>query len=88
MTVGSIAVAIWLKNSRFGAQLAAIRAGFGIGICQAVVAARQPDLVRVLPDAFHMTLETWIVMHEDMRTNTRCRVVFDELVDRLPTQPR
>ena len=25
MTVGSIAVAIWLKNSRFGAQLAAIR---------------------------------------------------------------
>jgi len=65
------------------AQLAAIRAGFGIGICQAVVAARQPDLVRVLPDAFHMTLETWIVMHEDLRGNARCRAVFDALVEGL-----
>ena len=65
------------------AQLAAIRAGFGIGICQTVVAARQPDLVRVLPDAFHMALETWIVMHEDLRGNARCRAVFDALVEGL-----
>jgi DNA-binding transcriptional LysR family regulator len=65
------------------AQLAAIRAGFGIGICQTVVAARQPDLVRVLPDAFHMALETWIVMHGDLRGNARCRAVFDALVEGL-----
>ena len=70
------------------AQLAAIRAGFGIGVCQTSIAAMEPRLTRVLPDAFGADLETWVVMHEDMRTNTRCRVVFDELVDHLPTQSR
>ncbi len=33
------------------AQLAAIRAGIGIGICQIPLAARDPALVRVMPDA-------------------------------------
>lgn len=65
------------------AQLAAIRAGFGIGICQTAVAAREPDLVRVLADAFNIELETWIVMHEDLRGNARCRAVFDALVEGL-----
>ncbi|WP_331711439.1 LysR family transcriptional regulator [Sphingobium sp. CCH11-B1] len=63
------------------AQLAAIRAGFGIGICQVILAAREPDLVRVLPETFRLDLETWIVMHEDLRDNVRCRVVFDALVE-------
>lgn len=61
------------------AQLAAIRAGFGIGICQARLAARDAELVRVLPEAFDLTLETWVAMHEDLRTSRRCRVVFDAL---------
>jgi DNA-binding transcriptional LysR family regulator len=47
------------------AQLAAIRAGFGIGICQVPIAAVDPDLVRVLADGFGADLETWVVMHED-----------------------
>ena len=82
-----------LARSRFAlrvdsdvAQLAAIRAGFGIGVCQAAVAALNPDLVRVLPEAFSVDLETWVVMHEDMRSSARCRVVFDELVARLPAR--
>lgn len=61
------------------AQLAAIRAGFGVGVCQAVVAASDPELMRVLPKAFAPELETWVVMHEDMRANGPCRVVFDAL---------
>lgn len=64
-------------------QLAAIRAGFGIGVCQVALAAAEPDLVRVLPEAFSLPLETWIVMHEDLRGNARCRVVFDALVEGL-----
>jgi DNA-binding transcriptional LysR family regulator len=63
------------------AQLAAIRAGFGIGVCQVPVATRDPKLVRVLPDAFAMDLNVWIVMHEDLSTSPRCRAVFDALVD-------
>jgi len=65
------------------AQLAAIRAGFGIGICQIRLASREPDLMRVLPEAFDLTLETWVAMHEDLRTSRRCRVVFDALADGL-----
>ncbi|OHV83907.1 LysR family transcriptional regulator [Ensifer sp. LCM 4579] len=65
------------------AQLAAIRAGFGIGICQNALAAREPKLVQVLPDCFDMALETWLVMHENLRTTPRCRVAFDALAEGL-----
>ncbi len=65
------------------AQLAAIRAGFGIGICQVPVARRYPDLARVLADAVAIDLGLWIVMHEDLKTNARCRAVFDALVEGL-----
>lgn len=64
------------------AQLAAIRAGFGIGICQVAVARRDPALVRVLPD-ITQPLPLWIVMHEDLKTSARYRVVFDALADGL-----
>jgi DNA-binding transcriptional LysR family regulator len=62
------------------AQLAAIRAGYGIGFCQVRLAEREADLVRVLPEAFTLTLDTWLAMHEDLRTSHRCRAVFDVLV--------
>ena len=65
------------------AQLAAIRAGFGIGLCQVVFAQRDPTLVRVL-DAVTFPLPFWIAMHEDLKTNARYRVVFDALVQGLP----
>lgn len=65
------------------AQLAAIRAGFGIGICQVPIAARDPDLVRLLPEAVTLSLDTWIVMHEDLRASPRCRAAFDGLVEGL-----
>ncbi|WP_298770513.1 LysR family transcriptional regulator [uncultured Novosphingobium sp.] len=60
-------------------HLAAIRAGFGIGICQTRIAARDSALVQVLPDAFVFGLPLWIVMHEDLRSSARCRTVFNIL---------
>ncbi|HXH14704.1 MAG TPA: LysR family transcriptional regulator [Sphingomonas sp.] len=60
------------------AQLAAIRAGFGIGLCQLGIARRDPALVRVLP-AVALPLPLWIVMHEDLKTSARFRAVFDAL---------
>lgn len=65
------------------AQLALIRAGAGIGLCQVALARRDPSLQRVLPDALTIPLETWITMHEDLRHSPRCRVVFDALVEGL-----
>ena len=65
------------------AQLAALRAGFGVGGCQVGVARRNPDLVRVLPDLFGFQLETWVVMHEDLKASRRMRLMFDHLVEGL-----
>jgi DNA-binding transcriptional LysR family regulator len=62
------------------AHLAAIRAGFGVGICQVAVARRDGDLVRVLAKAFDLKLGVWIAMHEDLRRAPRCRAAFDALV--------
>jgi DNA-binding transcriptional LysR family regulator len=65
------------------AQLAAIRAGYGIGICQAALAARDPALVRLLPGEFSIMLDTWIVMHSDLRSAPRFAVTFAALVEGL-----
>jgi DNA-binding transcriptional LysR family regulator len=65
------------------AQLAAIRAGFGIGICQSVVARRDPDLLPVLPNDFSPSLDVWIAMHEDLRSSPPMRMVFDHLTATL-----
>ncbi len=62
------------------AQLALIRAGYGIGICQTALAKHDARLVRVLPDEITLPLETWVVMHEDLRNSPRCRAAFDALV--------
>jgi len=62
------------------AQLAAIRAGLGIGFCQCGLAVDDPDLVRVLPRAFEVPLGTWVAMHEDLKGAPRCRATFDALV--------
>jgi DNA-binding transcriptional LysR family regulator len=65
------------------AQLAAIRAGFGIGICQTIVAQQDPDLVHLLPNEFAPSLEVWIAMHEDLKESAPTRAVFDHLATAL-----
>ena len=62
------------------AQLAAIRAGLGIGVCQVPIARRDPALVRVLPGVLDLPLDVWIVMHEDLKRSRHCRIAFDALV--------
>jgi DNA-binding transcriptional LysR family regulator len=61
------------------AQLAALRAGVGVGGCQENIARRMPELVAVLPNAFHSALEVWLVMHEDLKATRRVRLLFDHL---------
>jgi DNA-binding transcriptional LysR family regulator len=65
------------------AQLRAIKAGFGIGICQVKLARHDPALVHLLPGAFAMTLGVWLAMHENLRSTPRCRAVFDGLAQGL-----
>lgn len=59
------------------AQLSLIRAGAGIGICQAPLADGIIPLQRVLAADFSLYLDTWLVMHEDLRHSPACKRVFD-----------
>ena len=61
------------------AQLAALRSGVGVGGCQDVIARRTPELVPVLPNAFQMALEVWLVMHRDLKDEPRVRLMYDWL---------
>ncbi|WP_243047475.1 LysR family transcriptional regulator [Dyella sp. RRB7] len=65
------------------AALAALRAGFGIGIAQVNLAQRDAQLVRLLPDDVAVPLDIWTVMHEDLRQSLRVRRLFDYLGEAL-----
>ena len=65
------------------AQLSLIRAGAGIGICQAPLADGIIPLQRVLAADFSLYLDTWLVMHEDLRHSPACKRVFDFLAQGL-----
>ncbi|BCM86509.1 LysR family transcriptional regulator [Methylobacterium indicum] len=69
----------WRSDSTL-AQLAAVRAGFGLGACHTALAARDPDLIRVLPEIV-WELPTFVAMHEDLRSLRRCRATFDALAE-------
>lgn len=61
------------------AQFAALRAGVGIGGCQHNIARHFKELVPVLAKTIRFELEIWIAMHEDMKSTTRVRMLFDHL---------
>jgi len=65
------------------ACIAALRAGFGLGVCQAPIAARDPDLIPVDPSLLRFELGIWLVMHEDLKGVRRMRLMFDHLVEGL-----
>jgi DNA-binding transcriptional LysR family regulator len=64
------------------AQIAAIRAGLGIGGMQARLASRD-NLVPILPDVLQFQVEYWLIMHEDLKTMKRVRLLFDFLAGAL-----
>ena len=71
-----------LRTDSDVAQLAAMRAGFGIGACQRQI-GRRLGLVPVLHDVFSFKLDIWICMHETLRGSPRMRLMFDHLAREL-----
>ncbi len=65
-------------------QLALMRAGVGLCPCQPAIAARDPNLTSLEIDGFDLSMEMWVVMHEDLKADRRLRAVFDHLVAELP----
>ncbi len=68
-----------LRSDSDLAQLAAIRAGFGIGACQIGIARRDDQLVHLLRESFVFKLGIWIAMHGNLRASRRMRLMFDHL---------
>jgi DNA-binding transcriptional LysR family regulator len=64
------------------AQYAALCAGFGIGVCQNALGKRD-GLLRILPGALDFELGVWLVMHRDLKSSRRMRLMFDHLVGGL-----
>lgn len=67
-----------LRTDHDLAQIAALRAGFGVGFIQRAIARRDPDLVAVFPEV-SFDLEMWLALHEDLRASHRLRLMMDHL---------
>jgi DNA-binding transcriptional LysR family regulator len=65
------------------AQLAALRAGLGIGGCQWALARREPNLIAVLPAQLNFSLDMWLVSQEGLRNNRRVMTLFNFLASEL-----
>lgn len=65
------------------AQLAAMRAGYGIAGCQIGIARRDATLVPVLPDQLTFSLDMWLLMHGDLRRNKRMMALYRYLTQHL-----
>ena len=65
------------------AQLAALRAGLGVGGCQVPVARQDPALIRVLPEQFNFSLDMWLLAHDSLRGNQRVMGLYRFLAQEL-----
>jgi len=68
-----------LRTDNDVAQIAAVKAGFGIGVVQHGI-GRRAGLRQVMPGTLPFRLEMWVCMHENLRTSRRMRLMFDHLV--------
>lgn len=73
---------VYLTNSPT-AQLAAVEAGFGIGVMSRRWVSMRGGLVPVLPDYTAATIDLWLVSHEELRYSARIRAVSDFIAERF-----
>lgn len=67
-----------LRSDSGLAQLAALRAGLGVAVCQCPLAARDPALVRLFPEVA-APLEIWLASHPSLRGSLRVRTCIEAL---------
>lgn len=64
------------------AQLAALKAGLGFGLCPSSI-ARAHGLIGILPDSFGFEIDVWLAMHNDLRRIRRIAKTFEVLSQAL-----
>ncbi|KPP82982.1 MAG: LysR family transcriptional regulator [Oceanicaulis sp. HLUCCA04] len=75
------AIGYWTADGN--AILEMVRAGLGLSVLPADIAATGNALVPVLPDLFRIQVPVWLVTHRELLTNPRIRLVFDVLAEQL-----
>lgn len=60
-----------------------VKRGLGIALLPDQLAATEPQFHKVLPELQPFKGPLWLVVHKELRTSRRVRVVFDFLVDEL-----
>jgi DNA-binding transcriptional LysR family regulator len=66
-----------VRASRFSLQVEAIRAGAGLGILPCFVGDADPLLSRLTPPIAELGADYWLVVHPDLRTVPRVRLLID-----------
>ncbi len=74
-----------LRTDSYVAQVTAVEAGVGIGVCYPGLARRRPELVRVLPDVGG-SLECWVWSPRSQLRGGAASYVLDSLVATLSEQ--
>lgn len=72
-----------LRCDDFVAYWQYLRAGLGLGFVADYMGRTDAQLQRVLPDLELPPLPMWLVVHREIRTNPRIRVVYDFLADQV-----
>jgi len=72
-----------IASNSVSTQWELVRQGLGIALFPDQVAATEPRFHKVLPDIQPFAGPLWLVVHKELRTSGRVRVVFDFLADEL-----
>lgn len=85
-----VGLSLTLKNFRMGSQSGVVawemaRHGLGIIVMADEVAAKAPDMERVLPEMEAFVFPMWLTAHRELHTSRRIRLVFDLLAEFLAT---
>ncbi|MEN0060683.1 MAG: LysR family transcriptional regulator [Myxococcota bacterium] len=68
-----------VRSDDVSMQVAACRAGLGIGSFSQIVGQACPELVEIMPGAIPTAQDVWLVAHPDLHRNPRVRAAFDDL---------
>ena len=83
MQAPDVDIQVRLKSSNLIAQHLAARSGAGLAVLPDFIAARDPQLRRVLPDGVGLVRSFWLVTHQDLKALARIRAVTDFIVDEV-----
>ncbi|RZJ05785.1 MAG: LysR family transcriptional regulator [Brevundimonas sp.] len=81
MEAPDVDIRVGLQSSNLIAQLQACLAGAGLCVLPDFIAAREPGLVKVLPEAVRLDRSLWLATHADLTSLARIRAVTQMILE-------